>query len=655
MKAMTPPRPPLAVFGRLCFGFWFFGLAVLAGWAAPAPRQVGHPRLFFKRTDLAELRSHQRTPAGQAIVARLDALLADTPTPLGQGQHAAGWALRYALNEDAAAAMRALELCEATIDDRKAWTDPAGGREWKLWSEPAPVRWRASATVGVALAYDLCAETWPAERRAVVARALSEIAGQLLRGDPASPLSPASGDYALASSAAGLAALAVVGDRGAAADTVACARAARSAVGRHLAEYGERGWPRAGFEALRVSLSQGLGAFLLAWRQLQAEDLAAQSAARWFAPLYTMQLLPPAAPGAGPELVGFGATLFSPAAGRPLTAWERDDAHGGDTVALFGLTDAASRGALQWLFDRTFGLNGDRTFDVQKPGDALFALRYYPFAETALNPGVAVSRMWRDDRAGMFFFRNAWVDAGDCVAAFTANVWPSRGFDSFADAGSFRLYALGGQWAVQRQRDRADVETVSRERENVVVIPGTHGWLPGRVLEAFAHPDGSGAVALDLDAVYTVAPTDGRPARLEPTLDLGIRAQRVWAVDYSGEGGAPVVAAVVDRIAGGPARRWLLHTRERDVKLRPDGFELRAANGASLRATVLTPAKPHITVARGEWTDTVAVDGDGDFFVIMTVQRGAAPEVKRSGEGLAATARLGRRVVRYDGRLVAFD
>ena len=645
----------LRALGVAC-GVAAFSLGLEA--ASAIPRATDHPRLFFNAEDVAGLRAHAQLPAGQAMVARLDALLAVEPAPLLVGHQAAGWALRYVVSDDPRAAERALALCEDAVADRRPNAEHANGPEVRLGREPNPSVARVPTVVGVALAYDLCASAWPADRRAAIARALGNIAVQLVRdrglGD--SPHA-ASVEQAMILSAGGLAALAVAGDPGATTEAAAAARLARNGLVRHLAEYGDRGWPREGFNALRYALSQGMAAFVLAWRHTQGEDLAAQSAVRWFAPLYTMLAIPPAAPadGAGPAVPFFGQGNFSNVAQRPYPAWERSEQRGGDLVALLGVTDAGSRAALQWTFDRCFGLAGDRTFDIQKPGDALFALLCYPFGDTALNPGVALSRVWRDDRAGVYFFRSEWDDADDGVAAITANREPVRGLDSFADAGSFRLIALGGRWAVQRQRDRADLETVSREKENVVVIPGTHGWLGGRVTQVLAQPDGSGAITLDLDAVYTVAPTDGRQARLETTLDLGIRAQRVWAVDYSGVSGAPVLAVVVDRISGGPARRWLLHTQERDIKLRADGFDLRAANGATLHATVIAPAKPRLTVARGEWTDTVAIDGDGDFFVVMTVQSEAAPVLKCDGEGLRTVVRIGRRVVRYDGNGLAID
>jgi hypothetical protein len=51
----------------------------------------------------------------------------------------------------------------------------------------------------------------------------------------------------------------------------------------------------------------------------------------------------------------------------------------------------------------------------------------------------------------------------------------------------------------------------------------------------------------------------------------------------------------------------------------------------------------------------VAIDGDGDFFVVMTVQREAAPTLQCDGEGLHTVVRIGHRVVHYDGNGLALD
>ena len=44
--------------------------------------------------------------------------------------------------------------------------------------------------------------------------------------------------------------------------------------------------------------------------------------------------------------------------------------------------------------------------------------------------------------------------------------------------------------------------------------------------------------------------------------------------------------------------------------------------------------------------------GNGEFFVILTLQRGAAPAVKAEGNGLAAKVTVGGQRISFDGRKV---
>ena len=168
---------------------------------------------------------------------------------------------------------------------------------------------------------------------------------------------------------------------------------------------------------------------------------------------------------------------------------------------------------------------------------------------------------------------------------------------------------------------------------------------------AFGHSSARPARIL----VYTVAPPTPKGPRIVQTHDIGIRAMRGVAVDYSGRSGAPVLVAVLDKIENGPTRRWVMHTAEKGVKVRQGGFSLRCATGATLVATVVSPAVPRISVTEGAGTDTIAIDGEGNFLVIMTVQPAgkAHPKVEIQGKDLGAEIRLGDSLVRFDGQDLA--
>ncbi len=612
----------------------------------PSFHRGEHPRLFFGPEDVPGIRSRLDSPFGHEVSRRLDTLRnADAPAWL-RTQVAVGWALRYAWQGDQAAAARALDLCEASL------ATPETGPESGL-----PLcETHAAKVAGLAVCYDLAQAAWPRNRRDAIASALLTYAlNPVLPADSAAR-SPAGGDFVLAQAASGLAALAIEGDPGVPRDAAAAALAVRGVVARYLASLGDHGWPREGFNQLRIPLSQGLGAFLVAWRRNHGEDLLAASPARHWPALYATLLIPPAAPGRVPDLPFFG--LAPSIDGRvPGPRWMEGPLAGGDTSLLLVLADAGSRAALEWSYRRCFGPDGDGSLDIVKPSDAIFALEGSSAIDTPVQPESLLPHVWADSTQGIYVFRNHWTGSDDAVAAISANARPARGLATFGDAGSFRLLALGGRWAVQRNRDLDDLDTPSPRRENVVAIPGTQGWMPGRVLRAAGLPDGSGSISLNLDAVYTVASPNPRSPRLEPTQDIGIRALRALTVDYSGECGAPVLMAVVDHITGAPARRWLMHTEERDIHLRPDGFDLVAANHATLSATVISPSTPRLGVEQGRWTSTISIVSDGDFFVIMTVEPPGIrqPVVSASGSGLNARVHVGGCTLYFDGQNVAIE
>ncbi len=49
-----------------------------------------------------------------------------------------------------------------------------------------------------------------------------------------------------------------------------------------------------------------------------------------------------------------------------------------------------------------------------------------------------------------------------------------------------------------------------------------------------------------------------------------------------------------------------------------------------------------------------AEDEAGRFFVVLTFQKGPAPQIQVKGKGLGAVATVGRRTVRFDGKAIVF-
>lgn len=136
-----------------------------------------HPRLFFRKADLPELKRRAATPEGQQIIKRLRELLNGTDgesmpkqfNPAKQAyeknnfkaktgaytiSHAAGFGFLYQLTGDrkyADLGRQCMELAwsgQRSSDDRYSWVAPGG----ELRAGPS-VAWHA-------VAYDLCYDGW---------------------------------------------------------------------------------------------------------------------------------------------------------------------------------------------------------------------------------------------------------------------------------------------------------------------------------------------------------------------------------------------------------------------------------------------------------------------------------------------------------------
>lgn len=371
----------------------------------------------------------------------------------------------------------------------------------------------------------------------------------------------------------------------------------------------------------------------------------------------------------------------------------------------YGFVPPAQRPTVLWTWNRceTLAAAG-RYRDVHAISDSYDGLSqvmrflFRTSDDREANPATVLPWTLVDRQKGGYVLRDRWQGGDDCVVQFFANSNQPGGTWSSSEGGIFRIDGLGTSWAVRGEgyaqgtaRDRLDASPY----ENLVdvgeqFLPGP-GQAQGQVVHETIPADGPAVIRLDLDAVYRHQPRlvvpDGRARpnkylnevlpRIKndgEVVDLGIRAVRSLAVDYSGACGAPCLVVLADRLTGTRGRNtWTMVTPQAHrVEVVDDGFLIHADNGATLRATVVRPAGATIRLGahahvqeinyRGSHAhrrfDTTLIqvlgtDHDQEFLVVMTLQRGAAPEVGWGAGGLTAT--IGARSINFDGGVLRCD
>ncbi len=569
-----------------------------------------HPRLVFARDEVPALRRKAETPAGRAILARLRRLLRradDRPDQADAGFHAAGHGLLYLLSDERSHADEARRLVELVRSDAVRHHGVA------LWRPGYKMIVRTDPAVGVALAYDLCHDAWDEAFRRDVAADLGDRARQFIRGGGKgwNP-SPMSNWHANTRSAAGICALAVLGDPGAEGAEGSVRDAVRGLHNWMEGQIGDRGWTQEGLAYYRYPLTHHVLPFIQIYRNVVDADAFRGTAADWFGLFYVALLVP----GAGE------VPVVNPGDDRRCepTRWRA----GAFPLAL-GTVPPEKRPGFLWTYRQRHGPEGDGTLGIFLPHHALFALATWPDGLDPANPATVMDRVWADRKRGQFLLRNRWADADDFVACFDANVDPQRDTGKPVCSGGFAFTGLGTLWA-----GIAVPGGKSRRDYCVVEAPGMDEQGGGRITWFEPREDGSGVVTADLSAVYREG------------------AIRSFAVDYGEASGTAALVAVVDRFASPVERVWRMHTRGR-ASAEPGGFTIRGERGATLRGTVVGPSAARVSVDGSTVEGRASGDGATAFFVVMTVQRGGPPAVGVKGEGLDASVTVGRRTVRFDG------
>ena len=333
------------------------------------------------------------------------------------------------------------------------------------------------------------------------------------------------------------------------------------------------------------------------------------------------------------------------------------------------------------------------------------------------NPAKCVPRVVTDTQVLGYTFRNRWKDGDDIVALLagfrhSGGDWPGGYHGELRLLGLGAQWLVHAGWHPRswpgmlpleplfkevRERDRQTGEDGSGmvtldfldERKEVrgtrhfavdysgkcgapalfVTVDRVPAPPTARVKEAReaykktieSIPPPKAKVSIELDA------SDG-----DSDLDnlLGGKSDKSHKSETMSEAGKKIAAEAEFDLMKNSMNRWILCTVEENrIEIAKNRFTIAAPNGATLTGTVVGPADPKMWQGEFEigheinyWRDhrganfkrRVLQIGGGEFsFVIMTLQRGAAPEVKMSGAGPAAKAVIGDCTVSFnDDRIV---
>ena len=647
-----------------------------------------HPRLLFRAAELPALRQKAATPFGKALAGAM-----------GASKSAVALGLMYRLTGEAKYA------AQAVADVDHVMSQLGGSEIYKCH------QWGVRMTT-VALAYDLCVEAWDAPYRKKVVEYLYKFASRAFEnpwdfGSAHSSMMANHGAHHVMGlfSGAGMAGLALWGIPGPEPKSASSPlanllaqrfakkagpsvsgfdlqrkdteidhaiwkahdgadpryvrlglRGRRSACLNSLMCMGEGGFQGEG-EGYTLGWNDVVFDYTLAYWNAFGRPASSRPTATHFVPRYVM-------------------TSVWGEKGRPvnLSFGVGDGAAGADYVSrVFAYTPEAWRPAVQWYWLKCLGTTAEeiRTqAGAEKVAGRLardgltlaYTFVHYPLASAPANPGEVMPRFWHARTRGFCCFRNAWQGADDVVAQIHARQGPGVGFGQ-PEAGCFQIYGLGHVWACKPVKG----SRAFRYMDNVVLLPddANHDGGRGVVTHVDAKTDG-GTVTMNLDDVYRLVRAEGKSRTI---YDGGIRGLRSFAADYSGKAGAAALFAVVDRVKGGQTKQWVMHlpASASDVAVKGNTFTVKQGD-ASLTGTFVAPAGVKLEHLSGTTVgrlgkagigripfrlNAVKAGGDdptaGDFFVVMTLQKGAAPAVQADGAGLTAKVTVGRQTVAFDG------
>jgi len=426
LTAEAKGKDPVTVTGSFD-GKWKEGAKVVKmddrPWYAPvpgfvAPKPGEHPRLLFRKSDVAALRKKAETPEGKAILKRLRQTLngknGDTAPEFGQLTigHMAGYGLLYQVTGDKKYAELAKVCFERMLAGEK---DPDNRYSFKKPSGPL----RAGPSLGwTAVGYDLCYDAWDVETREKFGRAIAEYnedqksnMESLTRGT----MPPGSNHFGMQVGGTALALLAVTGEPFVDQKHIdKLLGISEVSMVRNMTEgFGDGGFFAEGDGTGSMSSQIAFLPALQAWKNTMGRDYI--NVERPNARMMTLKWI-------YLTIIRGGKPDFWPERGAYThNIWARNDKSGAGyfAIGMGGVTEE-QKAALKWYYDK-FLLEHDRKMGM--PHDTVSKYPHYsvcsfvnwPVGMEAKNPAEVLPHCYRDTIHGFVAWRNQWKDEKDIV------------------------------------------------------------------------------------------------------------------------------------------------------------------------------------------------------------------------------------------------
>jgi hypothetical protein len=319
-------------------------------------------------------------------------------------------------------------------------------------------------------------------------------------------------------------------------------------------------------------------------------------------------------------------------------------------MGMLTVPDSMKAGA-RWLYDHAFGLQGNKTFGIHWAYHAGYVLMNYPFDVAPKPPAESLPWVAPDPDGGHWLFRKPWQGANDTLIVLNPHGdFPGGTHWIVGKSWDMQLFALGKLWVGSTAMgEKSDGPGAALP---TVADPGAYNdMLSARLVDWSSTKDGKAALSWDMSPVYMQPPPKDGPAAGQKTIkmsrggsfiDHGIRATRYMAIDLSGASGAPVLLAILDQSKGAKDFAWNLKLAQVGAKVEGNTITAGDPAGANMRCTFIAPKAPVLTGA-------IKATGGDEYYAVITIQNGAAPEVKAEGDGLTAKVTVGKQVLRFDG------